>query len=304
LAINASSGVVSSVNLGNNQTVSSLSSAVSGGTATLNITAPVTLTVNQAANTNFSGTIINSGTLAKLGSGTLEIDAPATLGPNSALVVNGGTLRFNVASTGAVGAGVTATIGAGGTLELAGSASALSVGANRVNVMNSSRVLSGALLVTGTNQQVGNIDGSGNVNVSAGASLAANHINQSALTIGGAMGNLATVVIALSDASGSPLVEHSASPGLAFAGSLASSESFGANSSAAANGPFSSLLSVASGNAAFDADTSSGGSSQSMTLSAVPEPSSLVLASLAGALVAAASGRRRHRYRKEFIWKK
>jgi autotransporter-associated beta strand protein len=102
LAINASSGVVSSVNLGNNQTVSSLSSAVSGGTATLNITAPVTLTVNQAANTNFSGTIINSGTLAKLGSGTLEIDAPATLGPNSALVVNGGTLRFNVASTGAV----------------------------------------------------------------------------------------------------------------------------------------------------------------------------------------------------------
>ena len=190
LAINASSGVVSSVNLGNNQTVSSLSSAVSGGTPTLNITAPVTLTVNQAANTNFSGTIINSGTLAKLGSGTLEIDAPATLGPNSALVVNGGTLRFNVASTGAVGAGVTATIGAGGTLELAGSASALSVGANRVNVINSSQAPNGALLVTGINQQVGNIDGSGNVNVSAGASLTANHINQSALVIGGAAGQL------------------------------------------------------------------------------------------------------------------
>ena len=75
-----------------------------------------------------------------------------------------------------VGAGVTATVASGATLELAGSVSSLSSGANRVNITNSSS--SPGILVSGTNQQVGNIDGAGTTQVNAGSDLTANHIIQ------------------------------------------------------------------------------------------------------------------------------
>ena len=150
------------------------------------------------------------------------------LNANSNLGVSGGALRFNVtpASTGTVvvGSGVVATVASGATLELAGSVSALSAGANRGNVVNNSQAASGGLLVTGTSQQVGKIDGTGNVVVNAGASLTANHIVQNSLVIGGSAGSTATFAIVASDASGNPLV---ASPGLTLADSLSQSESFG-----------------------------------------------------------------------------
>ena len=95
-------------------------------------------------------------------------------------MVNSGTLRFNVVSgAAAIGTGVTATIASGATLELAGSVSALSSGGNRVNITNNSS--SPGILVSGTNQQVGNIDGAGTTQVNAGSDLTANHIIQSAL---------------------------------------------------------------------------------------------------------------------------
>ena len=52
---------------------------------------------------------------------------------------------------------LSAIVAAGATLELAGSVSALSSGSNRVNIINNST--STGILVSGTHQQVGNIDG-------------------------------------------------------------------------------------------------------------------------------------------------
>ena len=54
------------------------------------------------------------------------------------------------------------TIARGATLELSGSVAALSSGSSRVNVINNSQQANdGMLLVSGTNQQVGAIDGTG-----------------------------------------------------------------------------------------------------------------------------------------------
>ncbi len=124
----------------------------------------------------------------------MEIDKAPVLNNNSALAVNsgGGTLRFNV-TTGAptIGTGVTATVASGTTLELAGSVSALGTPAgiptrNLVDVTNNSNVATiGGLHVTGTNQLVGAITGSGDTVVESTASLTAYQIRQNSLTING-----------------------------------------------------------------------------------------------------------------------
>jgi fibronectin-binding autotransporter adhesin len=211
LAVNAANGISSTVMLGDSQSISGLSSAVSGtGAATLNIAAGTTLTVNQAGGTTFGGTIINAGTLAKSGSGTLEIDAAPALAANSAIQVGAGVLRFKVVSgSAAVGTGVTATVTAGATLELAGSVSSLIAGANRVNVSNNSQATAGGLLISGANQQVGAIDGLGNVLVSSDSSLTAIRIIQNALVINGTAGHPATVTIAASDSAGNSMAAES-----------------------------------------------------------------------------------------------
>jgi hypothetical protein len=148
----------------------------------VNVSAATTLTVNQATPGNFGGTVGLAGaspgggaSLVKTGDSPLEIDGGFALGDNSSLTVNAGTLKISV-TTGSpiVGAGVTAAVLGTGTLELAGSVSALgtAVAANRTNITNSSSATAGVLVSTG-NQQVGGIDGSGNVAVSDGASLTA-----------------------------------------------------------------------------------------------------------------------------------
>jgi autotransporter-associated beta strand protein/T5SS/PEP-CTERM-associated repeat protein len=209
LAVNAANGVSSTATLGSSQSVSALSSAVSGtGVATLNIAANTTLTVNQSNNTTFAGTIVNSGTLATSANGILEIDGPPVLAVNSSLQANGGTLRFSLTSgSPIVGSGTTATIASGATLELAGSVSALSSGPNRVNIMNNSQAPAGGLVISGSNQQVGAIDGSGNSVLAADASLTSNHIIQNALVIGGSSGHPATMIIAASDSLGNSFGE-------------------------------------------------------------------------------------------------
>ena len=65
------------------------------------------------------------------------------------------------------------------------------------------------LLVSGTNQQVGNIDGLGTTQVNAGSDLTANHIIQSALVIGGTSTSPGFVTIDASDALGNPLADSS-----------------------------------------------------------------------------------------------
>jgi autotransporter-associated beta strand protein len=149
----------------------------------------------SGANTYSGGTTVSAG--------TLEFDTAPTLSNNVAFQINGGTLRFKVSGPATVGTGVNVTVNSGATLELAGTASALANGLNRANIANGSTTPAG-VLVTGTNQVVGKIDGTGNTQVNAGDSLTANHIVQAALTIGGTSTGHATVTIGASNASGNP----------------------------------------------------------------------------------------------------
>jgi fibronectin-binding autotransporter adhesin len=236
------------------------------------LTTPTTVTLNNNSTLNVtntttikSGMVVNAGTLAKSGSGTLEIDAAPVLAANSAIQAGGGVLRFKVASgSAAVGTGVTATVSPGATLELAGSVSALSAGANRANVSNNSLAAAGGLLVSGGNQQVGAIDGSGNIVVGSDASLTANHIIQNALIIGGTTGHPATVTIAASDSAGNSMAAESSD----FAPSIAASSS-------ARIGQFNTeMLSSASPLAAPVFPRSPVAATDLVT---VPEPSAVVL---------------------------
>jgi autotransporter-associated beta strand protein len=288
LAINAIASANSAASIQSNETVSSLSSSISGGgMATLSIAAGKMLIDNQAGNTTFAGTLNNSGTLTKSGAGTLEFTAAPTMATGSALVVNStGKLRFSVNSGSAiVGTGVTATVSDSAVLELAGTVAALDpvVVKGRADIKNNSNASAG-LLVTGQNQQVGGINGSGTTQVNADAQLTANHIIQSALVIGGNAGHSALVVIDPSDSTGAPLASTSsmAAGGTPPAGSLSATMLSGIS------GP-----PLASGITGLGAGNSGGvGLSAGGPAAAVPEPSTLALG-LVAVLAAGFATRRR-----------
>jgi fibronectin-binding autotransporter adhesin len=268
ITVSAAAGVNSALVLGaspQGQTVGSLAGTVAPlGSAVVSIGGDDTLTVNQATNTTFGGTIGLAGTLIKSGAGTLEITGAPALSNLSSIQVTSGGLRFNVASGSPfVGTGVTATVSSGAKLELANSVSALSSGTNRVNITNNSN--SPGLLVSGKSQQVGNVDGSGTTQVNAGSDLTANHIVQRALVIGGTAGSHGLVTIDASDASGNPLGQTS---GLALANSLTTSGPFGGGiiSSGNVNSAGADLPPMSPSNSAVGANSSP-----------VPEPSTLLL---------------------------
>lgn len=288
LEVDTTGGNISVVNLQNNQTVTALSGTVSGGgSARVNVAAGSTLTVNKVAGSaTFAGTVAltagaapgTGGALAKSGNGGEILTAAPNLGNNSVLSVRGGTLNLNVVSgSAAVGSGVTASITNGATLELAGVVSTLGTSAptHRANIANLSTAASG-LLVSGGQQQVGGIDGPGNVQVNSNASLIANHMTAGALVIGGSPGNPALVTIDASDPSGAPLGDQSS---MAVAGALIPSSSFAAGVSSASSslcaGELMSGGDSPNGRAAADAATSD------VSASVVPEPSSLWLSLLA-----------------------
>ena len=278
ITVSAAAGVNSALVLGaiqQGQTVGSLAGTVAPmGSAEVSISDNDTLTVNQATNTTFEGTILNSGRLLKSGAGTLEITGAPTWSNLSSIQVAGGNLRLNVASgSPSVGSGVEATVSSGATLELSGPISALSSGSNRVNVSNNSTLP--GLLVSGKHQQVGGIDGSGATQVNAGSDLTANHIVQAVLVIGGTAGSPGLVTIDASDASGNPLGQTSE---LAFADSLTPIAVFGAGrvSSASLNG---------AGGDTNPSVLSPGNSAVGGSPSSVPEPSSLILLAIGGLAV-------------------
>ena len=241
------------------------------GTGTFNIVSTTAVFAGGSSGA-FSGTFTNNANSAfgVGGSGVLEVDGAPSLGAASSMAVGGtSTLRFKP-TTGAssVGTGVTATVASGATLELAGSVSSLSSGANRVNITNNSS--SAGILVSGTDQQVGNIDGSGTTQVDAGSDLTANHIVQGALVIGGTAGSPARVTIDASDASGNPLGHSNR---FVVVSSLAPTGPFEAGETSSANfgsGDGTDQVALLAGNLAV------GGNS-----SAVPEPSTLLLVLLA-----------------------
>jgi autotransporter-associated beta strand protein len=194
------------------------------------------------------------------------------------IAVTGGTLRFNITSgTPTIAAGVTATVAGGATLELAGSVSALgTAGGHRAHVINSSTAP--GVLVSGTNQVVGSIDGAGITQLNAGSDLTADHIIQAALIIGGSAGSPAIVTIAGSDSSGNPL---GAASTLAMAGSLTSSNPSGDGISLTSS--IDGLANADLGSAASLPTNSIGG----VGSSTVPEPSTMLLFILAMAGLAA-----------------
>lgn len=176
-------------------------------------TGTTTLTLggtNAGANT-ISAVLADNGAgklaLAKTDGGAWLLTGANTYSGDT--TVSAGRLKFAIGSgTPSVGAAATATVAAGATLELAGTVSALGkAGGNRVHLVNNSSAP--GVIVSGTGQVVGAIDGSGIVQVNAGSDLTANHIVQSALMIGGAAGNQARVTIDASDSAGNPLGQSS-----------------------------------------------------------------------------------------------
>jgi autotransporter-associated beta strand protein len=310
LTLNAAAGATSALVLGGSETVSGLSGTVAPtGAAIVNIAAGAALTVNQPTNTTFQGTLIISGTFTRAGNGTLELNGPdVSLLGGTIQLTDGGALRLNE-STGAatITGGANVQVTGSATLELAGSVSALSSNVSAVSraaIVNNSAAPAG-VLVSGTNQQVGGIDGSGNVVVDAGSDLTADHIVQNALVIGGAPGSPATVTIAASDSNGNSLSEADSTTtmnsGFTLAGSLASAASNPADSSLSTKAVSSaeSLSELASPHRLTElrlamAEGHSGGSGN---LNSVPEPSAIALTA-AAVLPTVAMLRRRLRKRR------
>ena len=272
------------VNIGGSESVTTLSTTSASGS--LRVAAGANLSVNAAAGNVIapitlagSGSSFGGGTFTMAGTGTMTITAAPTLNENSNLAVSTtGTLKLNVSSSPSpvVQTGVTATVNAGATLELAGTTSALtdptalSSGADTNPLQRAEVQNAGTLQVDdGAVQQVGGIDGTGSVVVGAstGASLTADHIIQGSLTISAG----STFTIAPSDPSGNPATAG----GLVLAGSLTPSSSFLASSG--------SLLGA--GTAGSAATPSLGGVAGvgGAAVNAVPEPSSIVIL-LLGAL--------------------
>ena len=128
-----------------------------------------------------------STTAANTGDQTIAVNLDLAAG--TTIIVNGGSLSLNVPATNAVlGAGVTATVAVGATLNLGGTGNALSNDTTtHADVTNN-----GTLTATIAGKRAGNITGTGTTNVNtAGAALTVNSIRQASLTIG--VGNTVTV---------------------------------------------------------------------------------------------------------------
>ena len=281
---NANAGYTIAQGSGTNRVTLSTGSAspaaitVAAGSHT--ISAPVTVALG-GVNISGAGVLALSGSgnicngpVAVAGSGTTTISGTSAFNyaSNSPVSISVGTgtdtptlvIRPTSGST-VASANVTATVAAGATLELDGTVSALSDHATpiqRASVQNDGSLIAGDLTsLDAAVQQVGGIDGSGSVTVAGNASLTADHINQTSLVIGA--GSVFT--LAPSDPSGNPMAAlGSASSGLALAGSLTPASSFMASSG--------NLLGA--GAAGSAPSFSLGGGA---TVSAVPEPSAIVL---------------------------
>jgi autotransporter-associated beta strand protein len=295
LSISGQPAAGATVVVGGSESVSGLSGTTApNGPTVLYIGPGARLNVQQDTNTTFQGTLVTSGTFSKSGAGTLEIAGPGVMilgGPVT--VSDSGSLRLTTAGGTMVASGVVAQVNGSATLELAGSVSNLSSAMGppiRAAVVNNSASAAG-LLVSGSNQHVGGIDGSGIVVVTDGGDLTADHIIQTSLVIGGTLTNPAKVTIDASDASGRPLDEpsvlSSGAPTFAFAGAAWPAGAFGMSA-----GNSSSMLAAATTaaeRASMDeamalsgsALAGSMGGALSMRGHLVPEPAGWVLILLA-----------------------
>jgi hypothetical protein len=180
-------------------------------------------------------------------------------------------------------------------LELAGSVSALSgdgtatpAAANRANVVNDATNVNsttGGVIASGTNQQVGGIDGTGDTTVNAGASLTADHIIQNALVIGGDGTNVGLMTIAASNSSGNPAASSLAALGNSAPISVGGSTLLAAGSPAVDGTSMGGLGSLAHGSGS----------------AAVPEPSTLALLGLGSLACLLSAWKRRNNRLKAIV---
>jgi fibronectin-binding autotransporter adhesin len=289
-------GPTAVLDLGNNQNGNVATVTLDGG-GSIAGTGTSTLTSRSSFQMK-SGTVtaILAGSgipLVKTTAGTVNLSGANTYSGND--TVSAGTLKFNVTSgSPTVSSGVTATVAGGATLELAGTTSALgTAGGNRVHVVNNSVGASGAaagLVISGTHQVVGGIDGSGSTQVNAGSDLTADHIVQSVLAIGGAQGSSSIVTIDASNATGSPLDQPDFQPARISAVLAAQ----GPDRTVVGSGS-SGLFQMSPGDlsgSGIPADSLEQDRTPNVSPSAVPEPSTVVLSAFALAHVFAGICRR------------
>jgi hypothetical protein len=243
---------------------------------------------NSSSPLNLAGGLDNAigKLLSTSGSGEVSVAGPVSLGPGSQVAVKANStlqLGLKAGQQASVGAGVQVQVSDNATLELAGSVSGLadSVASsvqNRANIQNNSLAQKG-VHVKGTNQQVGGIDGAGVTAVDSGAQLAANHIVQSALVIGGQVGSPGKVTMASSDPLGRPMDQIADGiAGLVAESVSSASESPAVNSSSLASMDPLGATSSFGGSVPSDGLSSSSLAGSSSTV--VPEPSTLVLLAL------------------------
>ena len=197
LAINDSG---SAVMLYNSVAIGSLSGT---GAGLLYVSPGNTLSINQSSSTSFAGKLqLDSGANLTLSgsNNSLTISGAPSFGGGNTVTVSSGTLAFTNSTPATVSGSVSVTVAAGATLQLAGSASALSQGSNAANITTNSGGGSssdGAVVLSGaTTQTVGIVSGqtvtsspatySGSTTVGDGtnaANLSATQILQNSLVI-------------------------------------------------------------------------------------------------------------------------
>jgi autotransporter-associated beta strand protein len=267
---NGGIGAAVNVTSGNHFIAAPLTLADSGGT---------TFYVASGSVLSVSSGIAESGgsqSLNKSGEGALVLTGSSSY-TGGTTVSNGSLVLRPSGSAASLAPNTTVKVWNTAMLELAGSVSALgSVTTNPIAVINNSAAASG-VLVSGTNQQAGGIDGTGTTMVEAGSDLTVGHIVQGALVIGGTATSTATVTIAPYSpppAGGVlPADSTAGTGGLGLASSLEPSEPFAAGDVAVRG-------LTAAGSLSFSSSTSLtafGASSVGSGLSAVPEPSAIFL---------------------------
>ncbi len=148
--------------------------------------------------------------------GVNNLAADTVGGPGSTVIVDPGTTSggaFNIMRDGgtvSVVGSPTLQVDPGATVNLGGTLDALSDGVDHVNILNNSTA---SLNVIFGSKNVGDIDGSGNTTIDAGATLAARSISQNTLTVNG------TAILRLDDP-GSPGSATSTVNQLDIAGTL------------------------------------------------------------------------------------